>query len=120
MADILIIDDDEMMAEIVSELLSDEGHAVRTASDGQLGLDAIASRAPDLIVLDMNMPVMNGYAVARFLRDRPTARRTPILALTGDSTPDAIRAVREAGCDVLVPKPLDADILIASVRDLLG
>lgn len=119
MADILIIDDDEMIVEIVSELLTDEGHAVRSASDGQQGLDAVAFRAPDLVILDMNMPVMDGYAVASNLRGQPAARRLRILALTGDSTPAAVRAVLEAGCDALVTKPFNADSLIASVRELL-
>ncbi len=119
MADILIIDDDEIMVEIVSEVLADEGHEVRSAADGQQGLDAVAFRAPDLIVLDMNMPVLDGYEVANRLRTQPADRRIPILALTGDSTPAAIQAIRDAGCDALVTKPFDVDTLIDSVRQVL-
>jgi CheY-like chemotaxis protein len=120
MADILIIDDDEMMVEIISELLADEGYTVRAAADGVLGLEEVSRRAPDLILLDMNMPVLDGYAVATRLRDAPELRKPLIVAVTGDTTAAATEAILACGCTAIVPKPLDAEQLIACVADLLA
>jgi CheY-like chemotaxis protein len=120
MADILIIDDDEMMVEIISALLRDEGHQIRAEADGIRGLRAAESRPPDLVVLDMNMPVMDGYAVATSLRrgvGPPRALR--IVAVTGESTPGAADAIRAVGCDAIVSKPLDATELLERVAELL-
>jgi CheY-like chemotaxis protein len=119
MGDILIIDDDEMMVEVLSELLADEGYAVRSACNGWRGLAEVERRAPDLIVLDMNMPIMDGFALAREVRVRPCGQSTRILAVTGDTDTPVIRATLEAGCDAFVGKPFDADDLIAAIRGLL-
>ena len=120
MADILIIDDDEMMVEIISELLADEGYTVRAAADGVLGLEEVSRRAPDLILLDMNVLVLDGYAVATRLRDAPELRKPLIVAVTGDTTAAATEAILACGCTTIVPKPLDAEQLIACVADLLA
>lgn len=118
--DILVIDDDDMMLEIIADMLGDAGYTVRTALDGQSGLDALAQSAPALIVLDLNMPVMTGYEVARRVRADPRCSRIPILAASGDGSDAGRDAALAAGCSAMLTKPLDATALVARVRELLG
>jgi CheY-like chemotaxis protein len=84
MADILVIDDDEMMFEIMSELLLDDSHSLRTATDGAAGLDEMTRALPDLVILDMNMPEMDGYSVARRIRESFPGDAPKILSVTGE------------------------------------
>jgi len=120
MADILVIDDDDIILELVSELLGDVGHEVRTASDGQSGFDLAILRPPALIVLDMNMPGMDGYEVARRLRENPKTRAIKLLALTAHAQSSEYDDAYKAGCDGFVAKPLHADRLYEKVAELLG
>jgi CheY-like chemotaxis protein len=109
MADILVVDDDELMLELISDILIDEGHVVRTAADGQACLDAVAQAVPSLLILDMNMPVMDGYAVVRLLREKPRTRPMPIIAVTGMDTSADYDAAYQAGCNAFIAKPVQPD-----------
>ena len=104
---ILYIGDNEQNFYLVSFLLSARGHAVTWARDGQAGLEAAASSNPDLILLDIQLPVMDGYAVAQALRRRGDPVRTPIVALTSYAMPGDREKALEAGCDGYIEKPID-------------
>lgn len=120
MADILVIDDDSMTLSIMSTVLEEEGHRVRTATDGKQGLEEAQRQVPHLVILDMNMPVMNGYDVARRLRASPATREVPILAATALTGREDYMAAYEAGCNAFLEKPLDAEKLVQRVEELLG
>ncbi|MEI8396462.1 MAG: response regulator [Rhodospirillaceae bacterium] len=120
MADILVVDDDELMIELISDPLLDEGHKVRTALGGQEALDEIERERPDIVILDMNMPVIDGYTVARRLRAEPVTLSLPIVAVTGHDTMADRDAAIQAGCDAFITKPVDSDRLVDRVNTLIS
>lgn len=119
MPDVLVIDDDSMMLEIMADMLGDAGCEVRMALDGSAGLEAIAEAAPALIVLDLNMPVMDGFEVARRVRANSAWAGIPILAVSGDDTAEGRNRALGAGCTAMLAKPVDADALTAQLHALL-
>lgn len=120
MADILIVDDDKIMIEIISEILVNEDHDVRFSINGKAGLEEISKCIPKLVVLDMYMPEMDGYAVAKILRANPATASLPILAVTSLDTLDDYSAAHEAGCNAFVSKPLQPAAFIEAVNKLLN
>ena len=119
MADILVVDDDELMVELISDLLIDEGHDVRSAMDGHAGLDAIAKAVPALLILDMSMPGMDGFQVAKTLKANAATASLPIIAFTGMDTSGDYDAAYKAGCSAFISKPLNPAQLIEVVERLL-
>ena len=119
MADILVVDDDDLMIELISDPLIDEGHEVRTALGGQEALDEIDRERPDMVILDMNMPEVDGYAVARRLRANPATLKMPVIAVTGRDTAADRDAAKLAGCDALLGKPVVPNQLVEMVKRLL-
>jgi CheY-like chemotaxis protein/two-component sensor histidine kinase len=116
---ILVADDNEDGREMLNYLLSHEGHAVRTAEDGRRAVDVAADFDPDVAVLDIGMPGLNGYEAARRLRDRGTERRPVLVALSGlGQAGDKAKAV-EAGFDHHFTKPVDVNALLAVVAEKL-
>ena len=113
---ILVIDDDQRLRDLVAEYLSTRGFAVQTAADGEAGLAALASRAPDLIVLDVMMPGRDGFEIVREIRKDS---RVPIIMLTarGDET-DRIVGL-ELGADDYLPKPFNPRELLARIQAVL-
>lgn len=106
-ARLLYIEDNEQNFYLVSFILSSRGHEVLWAKDGQAGIDAAARDRPELILLDIQLPVMDGYTVARALLSHPELKGTPIVALTSYAMPgDRAKAV-EAGCDGYIEKPIN-------------
>jgi two-component system cell cycle response regulator DivK len=119
MADILLIDDDPLMREAIAALLRDLGHSVRIAADGAGGLREAVSVIPEFVILEMNMPAMNGYDVAMRLKSRPETAAVPILALSGHaSIADYVQA-KAAGCDGFLAKPVNAVRLGEKLRFML-
>ena len=119
MADILVVDDDDLMIELISDPLIDEGHEVRTALGGQEALDEIDRKQPAIVILDMNMPGIDGYAVARKIRANPAAQSLPIIAVTSHDTPADHAAAVNAGCNVFIAKPIGSRQLIDAVKSML-
>ncbi|WP_173976629.1 response regulator [Magnetospirillum sp. LM-5] len=117
-----MIDDDKVMVEFLANILEDNGDNVRFALDGQTGLDQIVTDIPDLVILDMNLPGMDGYCVAERLRRESATQKLPIIAVTAlDSAADYDAAYR-AGCSAFISKPVNADHLVEVVRgfNLMG
>ncbi len=104
---ILVVDDNIDAADVLTMVLSDEGQHVRTAYDGREALDAASRERPDLVFLDIGLPKLDGYEVARLMRADPALKDTYIVALTAYGSPaDKIRAL-EGGIDMHVTKPIE-------------
>jgi DNA-binding response OmpR family regulator len=112
--EILIVEDDERMAALLKRGLEREGHVTVAASDGSEGLDFALSRPFDVVVLDVMLPKLNGYEVARRLRERGC--RTPILMLTAKDAPKDIVEGLDLGADDYLTKPFSFDELLARIR----
>lgn len=108
---VLIVDDQPETAESLAELVRLWGHTVTIATDGPSALAAVAGDAPDVVVLDIGLPGMDGYEVARRLRARPGGERLVLLALTGHGTDEHLREADAAGFDHHVLKPIDFERL---------
>lgn len=113
---ILVVDDDDAIRQTVSEILDLEGYPVQTAANGAEALDVVARGQPSLILLDMRMPVMDGWGFARALDEKGI--RLPILVMT--AAQNARRWAEEIGADGFVAKPFDLNDLLAAVERLRG
>jgi CheY-like chemotaxis protein len=113
---ILVVDDNRDAAESLAALMSLEGHTVATAFDGATALAEAARFQPQVVLLDIGMPDMNGYEVARELRAREATRSTVILALTGYGQPEDRARAAEAGFTDHLTKPITAEKLFALVK----
>ena len=108
---ILVIDDSQDAAETQAELVDLGGHEVLVAYDGALGLLATEGFAPEVVLLDLGLPGIDGYEVARRLGDRPGREQMRLIAVTGYGQEADRRLIREAGFDDHRTKPLDPDVL---------
>jgi two-component system cell cycle response regulator DivK len=119
MANILVVDDDKLMIELLSEIFLDEGFDVRFATNGKTCLDEIAREMPDIVVLDMSMPEMDGYEVARRLRAEAATKALPVVAVTSMDTAADYDAAYDAGCSAFVSKPLQVAHVVEVVRGFI-
>ena len=106
---VLIIEDNEQNMYLIKYILEDGGYGVRWASDGKEGIELAAVIRPDLILLDIQLPTMDGYAVARNLRRNPDLADIPIIAVTSYAMPGDREKAMEAGCSGYIEKPIDPD-----------
>lgn len=112
---ILLIEDNEQNRYLVTFLLERHGFEVAAAVDGPLGIELAGRLPPQLILLDIQLPSMDGYAVARRLRDNPTLGDTPIVAVTSYAMPGDRERTIAAGCDGYIEKPIDPETFAAEV-----
>jgi CheY-like chemotaxis protein len=119
MARILLVDDYPDALEVWSLYLKMCGFDVVTASDGAEALDAAVHHRPDIAILDLEMPGMSGYELARRLRADATTSAIPLIAVSGHSQPSRIEEARKAGCDLVLTKPCDPDRLCLEIQQLL-
>lgn len=115
---VLIVDDEPHLLRIFSGKLRDLGYEVHTALGGREGVNRAEALHPDLVLMDMNMPDMDGREATRLLKAGPLAETT-IIALTALSMPDEIEEALAAGCDGYVVKPLQPDELVGDLRNVL-
>jgi two-component system chemotaxis response regulator CheY len=116
---ILIVDDSPTMRSMVRGALEADRHRVVEAQDGRAALSALDSTTPDLIITDVNMPEMDGLALVRALRKRPTSRFTPALVLTTEASVDMKQRGREAGATGWLVKPFNPEQLRRTVLQVL-
>ena len=116
-ASILVIEDDQEIRDFLALVLEGEGYAVRTAPNGAVALELIDEQTPELILLDMRMPVMNGWAFVPAYRGQP-GPHAPIIVLT--AARDAAQTAREVQADAHLGKPFNLDDLLAVVRATLA
>jgi two-component system, chemotaxis family, chemotaxis protein CheY len=112
---ILIVDDDPAIRSTVSEILDMEGYPVQTAANGQEALSKVRATRPWLIILDMRMPIMDGWAFARTLQEEGI--KIPILVMT--AAQNARRWAEEIGANAYIPKPFDLDELLNAVNKFI-
>ena len=117
-AHILVIDDSAVVSAVVTRLLGRAGYAVQIAASGQAGLDAVRQAPPDLILLDITMPGIDGLTVCRRLKGDSTTTTIPIMLLSGLDDPDANARGAAAGADDMLAKPFDPQVLLERVRAL--
>lgn len=120
MTKILLVEDNEMNWDMLSRRLGRKGYEVVVATDGQQGLDMARSEAPDLILMDMSLPVIDGWEATRRLKAAPETRSTPIIALTAHAMADDRQEALAAGCDDYEGKPIEFDRLLGKIQAFLG
>ncbi|MBC8285092.1 MAG: response regulator [Nitrospinae bacterium] len=120
MVKILLVEDNEMNRDMLSRRLKRKGYEVVIAVDGQEGVNMATSESPALILLDMSLPIMDGWEAARQLKANPDTKGIPVLGLSAHAmTPDRDKAIA-AGCDDYDTKPVDIKRLLGKIHALLG
>lgn len=117
---ILLVEDNEMNRDMLSRRLVKRGYDVELALDGQEGIDKALNGSPDLILLDMSLPIVDGWEAARRIRAESTGPRVPIIALTAHALSDDRAKALEAGCDEFDTKPIELPRLLGKIEGLLG
>lgn len=120
MAQILVVDDSASMRNMVTSTLESAGHKVKDAGDGQVALTLAKSGAFDVVVTDLNMPVMDGIELVKNLRSLPNYKYTPILLLTTESSGDKKAQGKDAGATGWLVKPFNPEKLLATVDRVLN
>ena len=118
-ARILIIEDDSASRALVKYLLETAGHATLDAEDGGAGARLALEANPDLVICDLQMPVMNGYEVVRYLREHPLWRRVPMVAVTAFSMSGDRETALTAGFDQHLTKPIVPETFVGQIEALL-
>lgn len=116
---ILYIEDNHENRLLVRRILEAEGYSIIEATDGPTGLKAAAQMQPDLILLDINLPEIDGYDLARRFRNTPGLQQVPILAITANVMKGDRERTLNSGCDGYIQKPIDVDRLPQLVRTAL-
>ena len=120
MAKILLVEDHEEIWDFLSRRLKRRGFEVVLAHDGQDGLDRARAERPDVVLLDMNLPVMDGWTAARELKASLDTARIPVIALTAHALSGDRDKALDAGCDDYHPKPVDFSKLLSQIEAALG
>jgi two-component system, cell cycle response regulator DivK len=120
MASILLVEDHEEIWDFLSRRLKRRGHDVVVAQDGEDGLAKGRSLRPDVILLDMNLPIMDGWTVAQALKSDAETARIPIIALTAHAMAGDREKALQAGCDDYHPKPVDFSKLLEQIDAALA
>lgn len=119
MAKILLVEDNEMNRDMLSRRLVRNGHEVAIAIDGQQGVDMALSQLPDLILMDMSLPVIDGWEATRRVRANDATRRIPVIALTAHAMAGDREKAMDAGCDDYDTKPVEITRLLDKIEALL-
>ncbi len=117
---ILVVEDQPDNRQIIRDMLADSGYEITEAENGEAALAAIAKQRPDLILMDIQLPVMDGYTATRHIKTDPDLRSIPIIAVTSYALSGEEKKAREAGCDDYVPKPYSPRQLLAKIRQYLS
>jgi two-component system, cell cycle response regulator DivK len=117
---ILVVEDQEDLRGILRDLLTSSGYEMLEAADGQAGVDKAKAEKPDLILMDIQMPVMDGYDATRQIKADPDLKPIPIVAVSSFAMKGDEEKARAAGCDHYITKPYSPMQLLKTVRCLLG
>ena len=119
MAKILLVEDNELNRDMLSRRLIRNGHTVVIAVDGEQGVAMAISEAPDIVLMDMSLPVLDGWAATRKLRADPATRAIPVIALTAHAMAGDREKALEAGCNDYDTKPVELPRLLGKIAALL-
>jgi two-component system cell cycle response regulator DivK len=117
---ILIVEDHEDARRILHDLLAGTDYQLVEAENGEQALAAVAKERPDLILMDIQLPILDGYEATRRIKADPALRSIPIIAVTSYALSGDEAKARAAGCDDFIPKPYSPRELLAKVRQYLG
>jgi len=117
---ILVVEDQPDNRQIIRDMLAATDYEIIEAEDGEQALAAIARQRPDLILMDIQLPVMDGYEATRRIKADPALRSIPIIAVTSYALSGEEKKARAAGCDDYVPKPYSPRQLLAKIRQHLS
>jgi two-component system cell cycle response regulator DivK len=117
---ILVVEDTEDNRQILRDLLGMAGYDMVEAHDGAQGVAMAAEHKPDLILMDIQMPVMDGYEATRQIKANPELKAIPIVAVTSYALSGDEQKTRDAGCDAYIAKPYSPRQMLAKVREILG
>jgi two-component system cell cycle response regulator DivK len=117
---ILIVEDTEDNRQIMRDLLSSAGYALIEAKTGAEGVSMAKEHKPDLILMDIQLPIMDGYEATRRIKKEPELHAIPIIAVTSYALAGDEAKTRAAGCDAYIAKPFSPRQLLLKVRELLG
>jgi len=120
MSKILLVEDNEMNRDMLSRRLVRRGYDVILAVDGESGLALAGSEAPSLILMDMSLPILDGWEAARRLKAAPETQRIPVIALTAHAMSSDRDKALAAGCDDYDTKPIELERLLAKIEALLA
>lgn len=120
MSKILLVEDNEMNRDMLTRRLERKGFQVLIAVDGRQGVERALSEIPDLILMDLSLPEMDGREVTRHLKAQETTRSIPIIALTAHAMAGDREKAIDAGCDDYDTKPVDLARLLSKIQALLG
>jgi CheY-like chemotaxis protein len=119
MTKILLVEDNEMNRDMLSRRLERKGYQVAIAVDGGQGISMVKTETPDLILMDMSLPVLDGWEATRQLKASPETRSIPIIALTAHAMAGDREKALEAGCDDYDTKPIEMPRLLSKIEALL-
>ena len=117
---ILVVEDEQDLLTLQSMLLSIEGYTVEGVMDGQTALDVVETMKPDLILLDIMLPEVDGFQVCRQLKSNEATRRIPIIILTAKKSKEDLVMGDQAGADMYITKPYKTSMVIEAIQKLLS
>ena len=120
MAKVLLVEDNEMNRDMLARRLVRRGFEVVSALNGKQGVDLARSEKPDIILMDMSLPIMDGWEATRCMKSDDATRSVPVIALTARAMSGDREKAIEAGCDDYDTKPVEFDRLIGKIERLLG
>jgi two-component system, cell cycle response regulator DivK len=120
MKKLLLVEDNDLNRDVLSRLLNRWGYEVACAVDGEEGVEMSRNEHPDLVLMDITLPLMNGYDATRIIKSQPETCSIPVLAMTAHVLEEDQEDARAAGCSDFVPKPIDFPALLETIRKHLG
>ena len=117
---ILLVEDNEMNRDMLSRRLKRRGYEVSIAVDGAEGVEMTSSEVPDLILMDMSLPVMDGWEATRNIKADPATKSIPVIALTAHAMSGDRQKALDAGCDDYDTKPIELSRLLSKIQTFLG
>lgn len=120
MTKILLVEDNELSADMLLRRLKKRGYDVHVATDGQQAVDMAAALLPELVLMDISLPLFDGCEATRRIRENPATAQVPIIALTAHALPQERARALEAGCDDYDTKPVELERLLGKIRAMLA
>jgi len=117
---VLLVEDNEMNRDMLSRRLARNGYEVVMAVDGQQAVTMAGSENPDIILMDMSLPVLDGWEATRRVKADPATQAIPVIALTAHAMAEDEKKARDAGCDDFDTKPVDIQRLLGKINTLMG